>query len=163
MKVSSNIGIINALIRITLGFTILSWTTAKLVKRPWRDSYLVMAMIGAMKVAEGILRYCPVTDLLDKSGDNDDKKSTRNFGGLKGMDMFNVKDMLKSNKKKNDSTDFSSNSTESNTTSAAAAKKDADFNPEDLSNKEVQEALNDDLGKSSSKTDSFNNQGFTQI
>ncbi|WP_312857815.1 YgaP family membrane protein [Bacillus haikouensis] len=163
MKVSSNIGIINALIRITLGLTILSWTTAKLVKRPWRDSYLVMAMIGAMKVAEGILRYCPVTDLLDKSGDNDDKKSTRGLGGLKGMDMFNVKDMLKSSKKKNESTGSSSHDTENNTTGTTSAKKNTDFNPEDLSNKEVQEALNGDLGKSSSKTSSFNNQGFTQI
>jgi Protein of unknown function (DUF2892) len=163
MKVSSNIGIINALIRITLGFTILSWTTAKLVKRPWRDSYLVMAMIGAMKVAEGILRYCPVTDLLDKSGDNDDKKSSRGFGGLKGMDMFNVKDMLKSNKKSNDSTGLNSHDNDQNTTATKTSKKDSGFNPEDLSNKEVQEALNGDPGKPSSKTSSFDNQGFTQI
>jgi hypothetical protein len=163
MKVSSNIGIINALIRITLGLTILSWTTAKLVKRPWRESYLVMAMIGAMKVAEGILRYCPVTDLLDKSGDNDDKKGSRGFGGLKGMDMFNVNDMLKSNKKGNDATGFNSHDNDQNTTAATTSKKDSDFNPEDLSNKEVQEALNGDLGKSSSKTSSFDNQGFTQI
>lgn len=65
MKVTPNIGILNALIRITVGLTILSWGTAKLVKRPWRDSYLVMAMIGAMKVAEGIVRYCPVTALYE--------------------------------------------------------------------------------------------------
>lgn len=65
MKVKSNIGMLNALIRITLGLTILSWSTAKLVKRPWCDSYLFMVLMGAMKVAEGIVRYCPVTDLFD--------------------------------------------------------------------------------------------------
>ncbi len=163
MKVSSNIGIINALIRITVGFTILTWATSKLVKRPWRDSYLVMAMIGAMKVGEGILRYCPVTDLLEKSGDNDGDKKSKGLGSLKAMDMFNVKDMLKSDKKKNESGNFGGTDNSINKTESTATKKDADFNPEDLTNKEVQEALNGDLGTSSSKTSSFDNQGFTQI
>jgi hypothetical protein len=61
-----NIGIINALIRITFGFTMLAWTTAKMVKRPWRDSYIFVAMLAAMKVAEGITRFCPVTALLER-------------------------------------------------------------------------------------------------
>lgn len=60
-----NIGIVNALIRITIGLTILSWSTAKLVKMPWRDSYLFMAMCGAMKVGEGIVRFCPVTAMFE--------------------------------------------------------------------------------------------------
>jgi Protein of unknown function (DUF2892) len=64
MKIRPNIGILNALIRITFGLTILSWSTAKLVKRPSCQSYLWVALCGAMKVAEGIVRYCPVTDLL---------------------------------------------------------------------------------------------------
>ena len=62
-----NIGIINALIRITIGLTILSWSTAKLVKMPWRESYLFIAMCGAMKVGEGIVRFCPVTALFENS------------------------------------------------------------------------------------------------
>jgi hypothetical protein len=65
MNTKPNIGILNSLIRITIGLTILSWSTAKLVKRPWRDSYLLMACIGAMKVGEGIVRYCPLTALYD--------------------------------------------------------------------------------------------------
>lgn len=67
MNVKTNIGIVNALIRITIGLTILSWSTAKLVKRPWRDSYLFMALLGAMKVAEGIVRFCPVTALFERA------------------------------------------------------------------------------------------------
>jgi hypothetical protein len=64
MKVKPNIGILNALLRITIGLTILSWSTAKLVKKPWCNSYLFYALMGAMKVAEGIVRYCPITDYI---------------------------------------------------------------------------------------------------
>jgi len=39
MNVRPNISIINALIRITIGLTILSWTTSKLVKHPWRSHH----------------------------------------------------------------------------------------------------------------------------
>jgi hypothetical protein len=69
MHVESNIGIVNALIRITVGLTVLAWSTSKLVKRPWRDSYLVMAMLGGMKVAEGIVRFCPLTALFERGQD----------------------------------------------------------------------------------------------
>jgi hypothetical protein len=69
MKVHPNIGIINSLIRITMGLTILAWSTSKMVKRPWRDSYIFMAMMGAMKVAEGIVRYCPLTAMYEKGQD----------------------------------------------------------------------------------------------
>ena len=67
MKAEKNIGILNALLRITCGLTILSWSTAKMVKRPWQSSYLIMAFLAAMKVGEGIVRYCPVTALYEQS------------------------------------------------------------------------------------------------
>ncbi|MGM0904725.1 MAG: YgaP family membrane protein [Bacillota bacterium] len=66
MKVKQNIGIVNALIRITCGFTFLSWATAKMVKRPWKGSYLLVAFLSAMKIAEGIVRFCPVTALFEE-------------------------------------------------------------------------------------------------
>lgn len=62
-----NIGIIEALIRITCGLTMLAWATAKMVKRPWRESYLFIALLSAMKVGEGIVRYCPIKDLYNRS------------------------------------------------------------------------------------------------
>lgn len=65
MSCKPNIGIVNALIRITIGLTILSWSTAKFVKMPWRESYIIMAMCGAMKVGEGIVRFCPITALFE--------------------------------------------------------------------------------------------------
>jgi hypothetical protein len=100
MKVTSNIGIINALVRITIGLTVLSWVTAKLVRKPWRDSYLLMAMVGAMKVGEGILKYCPITALFKKGQESSpDLKNMLNMGTmLKGK---------KQNKDSNSSNDFS--------------------------------------------------------
>lgn len=140
MKVSSNIGIINALIRITIGFTILAWSTSKLARRPWRDSYLVMAVIGAMKVGEGILRYCPVTALFEKGGDG----GNGGFGGFKAKDMMNFKDMLNSDK--SDHNDQHHQTTEHKQDPQNNTKKESNFNPEELTNQEVQEALNGDKG-----------------
>ncbi|TMU84793.1 DUF2892 domain-containing protein [Bacillus sp. BHET2] len=140
MKVSSNIGIINALIRITIGFTILAWSTSKLARRPWRDSYLVMAMIGAMKVGEGILRYCPVTALFEKTGDENGGNS--GFAGFKAKDMMNFKDMLKSDKSTHQPENHQAD--QHNQDPMKNTKKESNFNPEQLTNKEVQEALNGD-------------------
>ena len=69
MKITSNIGIMNALMRITCGLTMLSILTAKMVKKPWKQSYWFIAFLAAMKVAEGIVRYCPMTAAFTKSKD----------------------------------------------------------------------------------------------
>ena len=65
--VRPNIGIVNALIRITCGLTLLAWSTSKSCKKPWRDSYLILIILGAMKVGEGILRFCPITYLFENA------------------------------------------------------------------------------------------------
>lgn len=52
--------------RITCGFTFLTWATAKMVKKPWKNqSYLMVVILSAMKIGEGILRYCPVVDVME--------------------------------------------------------------------------------------------------
>lgn len=66
MKVKENIGTINALIRITAGLTLLALGATKLTRMPWRNTYLFIMICGAMKVAEGIVRYCPITALLQR-------------------------------------------------------------------------------------------------
>ncbi|WAA12599.1 YgaP family membrane protein [Fervidibacillus halotolerans] len=71
MKRQQNIGIGNALMRITFGLTILSWSTAKMVKRRNRGSYIIMAMMGAMRVGEGILRFCPATAIMKQIQNSD--------------------------------------------------------------------------------------------
>lgn len=72
-----NIGIINALLRITCGLSVLAWGTSKYCKKPWRDSYLIVIVLGAMKVGEGILRFCPITYLFENSNASffDDEES----------------------------------------------------------------------------------------
>jgi hypothetical protein len=75
VNVKQNINIVNALIRITLGLTVVAWSTAKIVKRPRCDSYLILTMLGAMKVAEGILRFCPLTLLYEKYSQDESKQS----------------------------------------------------------------------------------------
>ncbi|WP_242223919.1 DUF2892 domain-containing protein [Bacillus cereus group sp. BfR-BA-01380] len=57
-----NIGTLNALIRITLGFVLLSCSTAKLVRKPWCTWSKIMLWVGAMRIAEGIVRFCPIVE-----------------------------------------------------------------------------------------------------
>lgn len=76
MKFSSNISILNSLIRITCGFTLLAFAIAKFSRKPWRTSYLIVAMLAGMKIGEGILRYCPIVDLMEQQKDKDEKKES---------------------------------------------------------------------------------------
>lgn len=73
MKIQPNISIINSLIRITCGFTFLSWSIAKMARRPWKQSYLIISMLAGMKIGEGILQYCPVVDLMNKYSEPNDE------------------------------------------------------------------------------------------
>ncbi|MCA0173692.1 MULTISPECIES: DUF2892 domain-containing protein [Bacillaceae] len=68
-----NISMMNAFIRLTAGFTLLAYSTAKLSKEESTSAW-VIAAIGAMKVAEGHTRYCPVVDLMtqDETRDPDE-------------------------------------------------------------------------------------------
>ncbi|TDQ34155.1 YgaP family membrane protein [Aureibacillus halotolerans] len=63
---TKNIGTINAMIRIACGFAILACATARLARNPYRQMYHWYALLGGLKVAEGILRYCPLTALSEK-------------------------------------------------------------------------------------------------
>ncbi|EIT84888.1 hypothetical protein A374_13085 [Fictibacillus macauensis ZFHKF-1] len=62
-----NIGIINAMIRIACGLTLLSMLTAKYTRKPYKGSYLMMMMLAGLKVGSGILRFCPATELMKQS------------------------------------------------------------------------------------------------
>lgn len=59
-----NIGIVNSMIRIVCGLTMLAMLTAKYTRRPYKGSYVFMMILASMKVAEGILRFCPVTEMV---------------------------------------------------------------------------------------------------
>ncbi len=72
MNPRPNIGTINAMIRITCGLTTLAMVTAKMTRRPGSLSDMFIAAMGAMKVAEGIVRYCPVTAAMQSGMDFSD-------------------------------------------------------------------------------------------
>lgn len=56
-----NVGTIDASIRITLGLLGLAYGIGKMSRRNGRAPWALM-MLSAMKVAEGITRYCPMLD-----------------------------------------------------------------------------------------------------
>ncbi|MBB4826265.1 hypothetical protein HNO89_003524 [Sporosarcina luteola] len=60
-----NIGTVNAMVRIAGGLTLLAWSIAKMAREKPTGGQLFVSMMGAQKVAEGMTRYCPLTDLLD--------------------------------------------------------------------------------------------------
>jgi hypothetical protein len=57
-----NIGTANALIRITIGLTMVGYAAARMGRKSG-ENHIMMMMMGSMKVAEGITKYCPMTDL----------------------------------------------------------------------------------------------------
>ncbi|NGP46077.1 DUF2892 domain-containing protein [Bacillaceae bacterium SIJ1] len=57
------VGTLNAIFRIACGFTILAWSTAYMVRRPYHRGFQWFAFLGGMKIAEGITRFCPLTAL----------------------------------------------------------------------------------------------------
>lgn len=75
-----NVGTIDAIMRITCGLAGLAWATSRMVRYPRRGMPCAVAMLCAMRVAEGITRFCPIlklmgTNTLDKgnSGETPDK------------------------------------------------------------------------------------------
>ena len=74
MKFRQNISVINALMRITCGITFLTWAVTKIVKKPWKNqSYLLVVILSAMKIGEGILRYCPIVDVMENGRNSKEK------------------------------------------------------------------------------------------
>ncbi|EGL81554.1 hypothetical protein CathTA2_3100 [Caldalkalibacillus thermarum TA2.A1] len=60
-----NVGTFDAIMRITFGLTGLAWGTAQMVRHPNRGFPMVVTMASAMKVAEGVTRYCPMLAMLN--------------------------------------------------------------------------------------------------
>lgn len=59
-----NIGTVNSMVRISGGLTLLAWSIAKMAREEPSGGQLFVAFMGAQKVAEGITRYCPLTEAL---------------------------------------------------------------------------------------------------
>jgi hypothetical protein len=60
-----NVGMYDAFIRITCGLMGLSYSTARMARYPYRTFPFVIAMLSAIKVAEGVTRFCPLLAMLN--------------------------------------------------------------------------------------------------
>jgi hypothetical protein len=56
-----NIGIVNSMIRITCGLSMLTCLTIRGARNQNNSSHPLLIILSAMKVAEGIVRFCPLT------------------------------------------------------------------------------------------------------
>ncbi|MBB6448151.1 hypothetical protein HNR44_000100 [Geomicrobium halophilum] len=65
-----NVGTFDAIMRITCGLTGVAWGTSKMVKHSEQLMPLVVTMYSAMKVGEGITKYCPLLDLFNVDSEN---------------------------------------------------------------------------------------------
>lgn len=61
-----NVGTYDALMRITCGLIGIAWGTARMVHRPHRSMPFFVTMASAMKVAEGITRFCPMLAMFNR-------------------------------------------------------------------------------------------------
>lgn len=92
MRFRKNVDTIDALIRITVGLTGVAWGTAEMMKRRNQTTPFLITMCSAMKVAEGITRYCPMKDVLERGsqglmeGSKQAMESVRNtVQGIRGQ------------------------------------------------------------------------------
>ena len=77
-----NVGTVDAYIRLTLGILGLAFSTARMVRRPYRTPWLLL-FASAMKVAEGVTRFCPMlyaTGISTRKGMDSLTKTTLNVG-----------------------------------------------------------------------------------
>ncbi|GAB7387764.1 hypothetical protein BSNK01_16010 [Bacillaceae bacterium] len=72
-----NVGTLDAMLRLIFGFTGLAWGTARMLRFPHRVMPLVVTMLSAMKVAEGLTRWCPMLSVLGFSTRDSDKRKRR--------------------------------------------------------------------------------------
>lgn len=59
-----NIGTVNSMLRIAGGLTMLAWSIAKMAREKPSGEQLLVSLMGAQKVAEGITHYCPLVEAL---------------------------------------------------------------------------------------------------
>jgi hypothetical protein len=85
-----NVNTVDAIVRITVGLTGVAWGTARMVHQPHRSFPMVVTMLSAMKVAEGVTRFCPMLALFNTSS----REVAEDVADMADMaNMQNMKDM----------------------------------------------------------------------
>ncbi|MGM9919884.1 MAG: DUF2892 domain-containing protein [Bhargavaea sp.] len=60
-----NIGTKSAYLRISSGLAMLAWGTSRMVRDPRSMAGPILVLSGACKTAEGIVRYCPLKEMMN--------------------------------------------------------------------------------------------------
>jgi len=86
-----NVGTLDASMRITLGLIGLAYSIGRMSRRPYRAPWFLMTM-SAMKVAEGLTRFCPMLYAMGTNTRNDQEGLKTMMGQMKnaGKQMSNV-------------------------------------------------------------------------
>ncbi len=64
---NKNVGTTDAILRITCGLFGVAWGTARMTRSPNDAMPVLITMASAMKVAEGITRFCPMLQAMGVS------------------------------------------------------------------------------------------------
>jgi len=64
--VKKNVGTLDAMIRLVAGFTGLAWAIA-MASRPFSRPPVGLMLLSALKIAEGLTRWCPMLALMGAS------------------------------------------------------------------------------------------------
>lgn len=88
-NMKKNVGTIDAIMRITIGLTGIAWGTARMVHDPHRSLPMLVTLASAMKVAEGVTRFCPMLAAFNTSS----KEMVDNMAGNMTDMTQNMKDM----------------------------------------------------------------------
>jgi hypothetical protein len=70
-----NVGTVDAMIRLSLGFLAFGWGVSRMTRRGGRG--LLLTFLGAQKIAEGITRFCPLSAMMGwstRDGLNQERK-----------------------------------------------------------------------------------------
>ncbi|MEK4230849.1 YgaP family membrane protein [Solibacillus sp. FSL H8-0538] len=67
-----NISEQNAFIRLICGIALTAFGTGRISRDPHCTAGRLMILAGAMKVAEGIYQYCPITAMAMSTSENED-------------------------------------------------------------------------------------------
>ncbi|QQK77319.1 DUF2892 domain-containing protein [Salicibibacter cibarius] len=89
----TNVGTLDAIMRITCGLTGLVWGASKMSRHYDRTMPMLVSIYSAMKVAEGITRYCPILDMLNV---NSERLLTRNENDPSPSSDKNVQELTRS-------------------------------------------------------------------
>ena len=68
MSQTQNLSTRNALCRLTMGFSMLAYGTSKLARNPYCLKGRALVLLGAMKAAEGTVKFCPIKAILQQNG-----------------------------------------------------------------------------------------------